>query len=258
MPVEFKEIPEEALEEATKKKPGRPKKVKEEEGEKKVEALVEETKNSNNSKSSKEEKTSKKVFISIDNTIEDIIKYQSEGVEIFFKDDPEDFLPLSQEEISQLNSINRTRYTIACGVRYQTLNLSDLKDSKKFFKPRPGFASATQRLTIKGGRPDMHYAWKRPDELQQYAYEGGRVCTDPNVRTFGGVDADGKTVRGSSTKTVSANGVDELILCEMPKERKEARDQAIAEKSIRRNKAVEATAMAELKAAGGQPFREKD
>lgn len=195
-----------------------------------------------------------KITITLDNTIEDIVKYQEEGKEIFFEDDADTFIELSMEDQAKLNALNRTKYTLACGIRYQKLNLSGINDSKKIIKPRPGFASATARLEVRGKKPGKHYSWKRPDELQAAEHEGTRVCRDPDVITFGGVDENGRSIHGSGVKTVSANGVTELILCETPAEVHNARMESIAELSVRRNKAVDTTAKSQLSAAGGNPF----
>ena len=198
--------------------------------------------------------SSKKIYITIDNNIDDVIKYQNEGKEIFFKDDPGEFIQLSQEDVKHLSPINLAKYMIGKGVSERNLDLSSVRDNHKFFKPRPGFASATDRLRIEGGRPDKTYAWKRADELMQVGYDGGKVCTDPNVRTFGGVNSDGTTLRGGTTKTVSANGEDELILVEYPKEVHDAIIARSDELSVRRNRAVDITAKEEIRKAGGMPF----
>jgi len=200
---------------------------------------------------SNKENNPKRINLTIDNTIEDIVKYQEEGVEIFFPDSDEEFIQLSEEEIKELNLFNKQKYNIACGVKYRTLRLDDVKHAHKVFKPRAGFASATDRLEIRGGDPSMHRFWKRPDELQKMNYEGGRVCKDPTVETFGGTDEYGKSNAGSSVHKVSANGVDELILCETPKERNIARRKAIESKSQNRNKAVDEAVKTEIAKLGG-------
>jgi len=195
--------------------------------------------------------SSKRVNLTIDNTIEDIVKYQNEGCEIFFPDSDDEFLQLSEEEIKELNLFNKQKYNIACGVRYRTLRLDDIKHAHKVFKPRAGFASATDRLEIRGGDPSMHRFWKRPDELQKVVYEGGRVCKDPSVTTFGGTDENGRSTTGGTTHTVSADGTDELVLCETPKERNIARRKAIEAKSQSRNKAVDEAVKTEIAKLGG-------
>lgn len=193
----------------------------------------------------------KRVDLTIDNTIEDIVKYQDKGYELFFVDSDEKFLQLSEDEVKELNLFNKQKYNIACGIRYRTLRLDEIKHAHKVFKPRAGFASATDRLEIRGGDPSMHRFWKRPDELQKVAYEGGRVCKDPSVITFGGTDEDGRSATGGTSHTVSADGIDELVLCETPKERNIARRKAVEAKSQNRNRAVDESAKNEIAKLGG-------
>ena len=199
----------------------------------------------------KTSKISKDIFISIDNTLEDIVKYQDEGSTLFFKDSKDEFKELSDVDVRELNAHNKQKYNLAKSIRYNTLRLDEVKDANKFFVPRTGFASATDRLEIRGGDPSMHQFWKRPDELQKVIYEGGRVCKDPNVVTFGGTDTNGRSLSGSSTHTVEANGEVELVLCETSKESNNARTRAIEAKSQNRNKAVDEAVKTEIAKLGG-------
>jgi len=203
------------------------------------------------------EKTSKmpkRVFISIDNTYESVIQYQHEGYSIFFADGEGELLDLSPDQIKELNPYNRKKYEVAKSISNKTFDLSSIKESHMKFKPKATFASATNRLRVENKNPNMHYAWKRQDELQQVIYDGGRICIDPNVQTFGSFDERGKSIKEKdSTHYVQANGEIELVLTETPKEINQIRRDAIDERSVRQNKAVDNTAKAELKALGGNP-----
>ena len=214
-------------------------------------AGVETSNNSNTSKVTKMVNSSNKVFISIDNTFEDVIQYQSDGRDIFFLDDEETFLQLSNDEVQQLDLFTREKYRIARAVATQSLDLDSIKTAHMKYKPRENFASATNRLLVRGGDPNKHYSWKRPDELQQVVYEGGKICIDPKVETFGGVDSLGRTLGGGTSHKVSANGETELVLCETTAESNDARIQDIEARSRRQNAAVETTAIAALDAMGG-------
>jgi len=205
----------------------------------------------NNSNISIPKENPKKIFISIDTSIQDIVKYQEEGCTLFFEDSKDKFKEFTDDEVKELNMYNRQKYNLAYSIVHNTLKLDEVKDQHKFFKPRAGFASATDRLEIRGGDPNMHRFWKRPDELQKVAYEGGRVCKDPNVVTFGGVDMNGKSLSGSSVHEVSANGEVELVLCETSKESNDARTKAIEAKSQSRNAAVDEAARTEIAKLGG-------
>lgn len=196
----------------------------------------------------------KRVFISIDNTIKDVIQYQDEGYNIAFVDTEGEFLQLTGEEIKTLTPYNRKKYDVAKGINNKTLDLTSIKTSHMQFKPKAYHASATNRLKIENENPDMSYAWKRQDELQQVIYDGGRVCQDPNVKTFGDFDIEGVPIgEKDSTHYVKANGEIELVLTETPKEIHKIKRDAIDDLSVRRNQAVDNTAKADLEAMGGNP-----
>ena len=205
----------------------------------------------------KDEKTSKipkRVFISIDKTFEDVIQYQSEGFSIFFPDGEGELLELNTEQRKKLNPYNAEKYRIAEAITNNSLDLSSIKTSHMKFKPKAAYSSATNRLRVENKNPRFHYAWKRQDELQQVIYEGGRICTDPKVKTFGSFDEHGEAVgEKNSTHYVKANGEIELVLTETPIEVYQANRDAIDAKSVRQNEAVDNTAKAELRAMGGDP-----
>ena len=203
------------------------------------------------------EKTSKipkRVFISIDKTFEDVIQYQSEGYSIFFGDGEGELLALTTEQRKKLSPYNAEKYRIAEAITNKSLDLSSIKTSHMKFKPKATYSSATNRLRVENKNPRFHYAWKRQDELQQVIYEGGRICTDPKVKTFGSFDEHGEAIgEKDSTHYVKANGEIELVLTETPIEIYQANRDAIDAKSVRQNEAVDNTAKAELMAMGGDP-----
>ena len=200
----------------------------------------------------KEEKTPKRVFISIDNTYEDVIQYQHEGYSLFFADGEGELLILTDEQKKKLNLFNAEKYRIAEAIINKTLDLSSIKTIHMEFRPKAAYASATNRMRIENGRPGMHYAWKRPDELQMCMYEGFKICQDPLIKTFGMFDENGSSLEGS-THYVQANGEIELVLMEIPQERSDARRKAIEDLSKKRNAAVDAAIKAELESLGGDP-----
>ena len=199
-------------------------------------------------------KTPKRVFISIDKTFEDVIQYQSEGYSIFFADGEGELLKLTAEQRKKLSTYNAEKYRVAEAITNKTLDLSSIKTSHMKFKPKATFASATNRLRVENKKPHLHYAWKRQDELQQVIYDGGRVCIDPEVQTFGSFDEHGKAIgETDSTHYVRANGEIELVLTETPIEVYQAKRDAIDAKSVRNNEAVDSKIKADLTAMGGDP-----
>ena len=181
-----------------------------------------------------------------------MIQCQHEGKSLYFDDSDEGFLKLSPEQQKELNPFNKEKYRIAESIAARTMDLSSIKTAHMKFAPKASYASATNRLKVENQRPDRWYAWKREDELQQVIYDGGRICTDPSVRTFGAFDETGEQIQNQdSTHKVQADGVVELVLTEAPMEVHQKRRDAIEEKSVQRNQAVDTKAKAEIDALGG-------
>jgi hypothetical protein len=78
-------------------------------------------------------------------------------------------------------------------------------------------ALANSKLEVAGKNPELHYAWRRPDQVRRDMLRGYRMCQDERVNTM--------ISRSSSLHTVSAMGEDELYLMEIPKEKKKALDE---------------------------------
>lgn len=200
----------------------------------------------------KNNKIPKRVFISIDKTFENVLQYQQEGYSLHFADGEGELLELTSEQVEELNLFNKEKYRVAVAITNKTLDLTSVKTSHMKFKPKASYASATNRLRVENKKPGLHYAWKRQDELQQVMYEGGRVCQDPDVTTFGAFNELGKPiVEKDSTHYVQADGEIELVLTETPDEINQLRRDAIDDRSVRQNKAVDTTAKAEIDALGG-------
>ncbi len=212
----------------------------------------EEKEDTKTSKTTKKEKKSKRVYIDLDKTYEDVIQYQDEGYSVFFADGEGEFLELTPNQQKELNPYNKEKYRIAEAITNKALDLSGIKTSHMKFKPKATYASATNRMRVENKKPGKHYAWKRQDELQQVIYDGGSICQDPEVKTFGAFDVRGKAVtEKDSTHYVQADGVIEQVLTEMSKEIHQAHRDAIDLKSVRQNEAVDNTARAEIDALGG-------
>ncbi len=210
--------------------------------------------NPNTLNKEKNKEMPKRTVISIDNTYESMIQYQDEGYSIFFADGKGELISLTPEQRKTLNPYNAEKYRVAEAIVNETLDLTSIKTSHMKFKPKATFSSATNRLRVENQNPRYHYAWKREDELQQVFYEGGRICQDPNIKTFGTFDEHGVALgEKDSTHYVKANGEIELVLTETPIEIYQAQRDAIDAKSVRRNEAVDNTVKAELEALGGDP-----
>jgi hypothetical protein len=105
------------------------------------------------------------------------------------------------------------------------------------------FASATARLRVDNKDPNMHYVWKRPDELRQAAYEGYKIAKGTNLRTFSGRP-------DSEVHRVGAMGDDELILMQIPGKLAEERQRAVGEKSKKRIERFDDASAEEIEKSG--------
>jgi len=190
----------------------------------------------------------KKFLITLDNTADEVVKFDAEGHELFFEDAPGKFLDLPDEVLKSLSAMTQTRYLVS--FRANT-KLRKKDEHPELFKTpgievSPRLASATSRITVKGKDPSKAYAWKRTDELQAASYEGWKVCQDPNVRSFGG-DV------GSSHR-IAAGGETEMVLMEVPKETESAMLVRDADKSKRRIDGADKATIEDMQRAGGLPY----
>lgn len=194
------------------------------------------------------EKVDKKITISVDNSPEEVVQWDSEGKRLEFEHDAKRFLRLPSDVVRELSYENKRRYYVSKGMAEETIDLSSY--DKRNIKPRPGFAMASDRLAVYNKKPGMEYCWKRPDELRQAHMDGYREVQDPDIKTFGG-DV-------GSTHTVGMYGDTELVLMEIPKETRDRQRAALRQKDEIRRKGVESTAIADLQRSGGKPYVPSD
>lgn len=257
--MEIKKKEKEAAKAATEMKPAGEKKTESPqeqvitEGAPKEKVVSQEKVSSSEKASKSEEKTkepnvSKTIEISIDNSPEDVIKYNNDGVKLLFAHEKGRFLRLPSEVARDLSHDNKQRYFVSKGMHEETLSF-DHYDQRKF-PPRPGFATATDRLEVRNQDPSKHYCWKRPDELRQAQMEGYRVANDPSLDTFGS--------ETGTSRTVGEQGQDELVLMEIPNEKREQQRAANRDKDHQRRKGVESSAMDDMIRSGGKPYIPKE
>jgi hypothetical protein len=193
-------------------------------------------------------KNAEKPIISIDTKVEDVVKWDSEGAELYFADDPEKFLELPSDVAGGLGFYNKQRYYTARNIMKGTMDLSGY--DKRKFKPQPGTATAGQQLRVDGKDSRFHYCWKRPDELQQAQRNGYRVADDPALDTFYG-DV-------GSTRTVGQAGSEEMVLMKIPREAWEKKQADNRTRSKARRAAVEENAINEMLKGGGKPYKPEE
>jgi len=187
-----------------------------------------------------------KIIVALDMTGADVIDLQEQGKDLFFSEDPDEFVDLIRvypEAFGELNKIHRDRFSVSYALYKVALRQQENPGSGITVTSNSG--SATQRMNVGHQNPKMHYCWKRPDQLQQAQYAGLKVSTDPDLVTF-------CSVPGSSHQ-ISANGKTELVLHEKPKAVHEAEQSALADKAMRKAHAVTEQAAEAVKRAGAAP-----
>jgi len=205
-----------------------------------------ETKGTNSSKAEEKSNNSKTVKVSVDNSPDEVVELNNQGVELYFDDTKDRFLELPPHIAEDLGFYNKQRYFTARNIVQGEL---DLSKNAKGYRPQPGQATAAEQMTVYGKDSRYHYCWKRPDELRQAERNGYRVANDPNLDTFYG-DV-------GSSHTVGEKGQEELVLMKLPKDVHEQRQADVVNKSKVRRASVEDNAMNDLKKGGGQPYQDQ-
>ena len=157
----------------------------------------------------------KNITITLDNSFEDVLKYDSDGYLMIFDDVPGRFMRLADKQFRELSPVNKGAYAVA------KLGHDDAvkqRDNPTFLKygDTSQYANPVDQLTVGGKDPGMAYSWKRPDQLRRVAMQGWKVDQDEGVDTF--------KRDASSVHTVGAadRGDAELILHKMPRDKYEA------------------------------------
>ena len=191
--------------------------------------------------SSSKESLNGKYIVTIDIPVKTVLKWDLENKDIFFDDEEDKFLELSEDIVKELSLVTKQRYKLAKRV-YDDAK----KDKEKYgdgleylskIKISGKHASATQKLKVHQQKKGFHVCYKRPDEVQSCLADGYRIAKD--VKTF---NSD-----VGSVHYVGSHGEPELILMELPEEEFQKRLKRDGDKSRR---FVEAVATDGLKALG--------
>lgn len=159
-----------------------------------------------------ERKLANKTVGSVDTTIEDVVKWDTEGRKLFFEDDEDKFLELTTEVVRDLSRANRMRYDLAKRIARGDAVVDTMTTAIQGFDSgdyavRPGSASAN--LAVLGKKEGMDYYWERRDNVNKRRSEGWQVDTDEDVRTIHKESCSHKTVGGENNP--------EMILVSRPK-----------------------------------------
>jgi hypothetical protein len=163
------------------------------------------------------------VLIKVDNTPKEVLKYNQEGAILQF--DADGFPELADDQVRELDYINKNCYLVAL----QALRMGNAARARNA-EVNPDGEPIYRRLRVLGGTaanklkppedmpPGMHWAPKRPDEVDEAEKEG---------------------YKKTGTLT-SINGAPELIGMMIPEERYQEHIHAVAQISAARGTAKQA------------------
>ena len=128
----------------------------------------------------------KQVVIDVDNTDEEVLKYDKDGFKIVFESSLESFKRLPDKIVEKLSYLSARTYWVSYGLwqAEQRQKLQGGPPQIQSFLP-PAGARASVRLKIDNKKSGMVYARCRPDLLGKFQRVGWSVCEDPKVKTFG-------------------------------------------------------------------------
>jgi hypothetical protein len=162
---------------------------------------------------------SKKVPISLDNSVEDAVKYDKDGLELSFDSTPGKFLELPDEVVKGLSVVNRTSYALSYLAHQTEVKQQDVQPTEDL-SIYARYSTPIRRLEVRWEskererefRKRWHLCWKRPDELQYCQSEGySKVTKSDGVISFAYDEKRGIHVVGVA-------GQPELVLMKCPVE----------------------------------------
>lgn len=131
---------------------------------------------------STEAKSMKKYTIGTGVKAEDVISYDREGAVLLFEVKG-DFLPLSEDIVSQLGRDNRTRYNIAKEFHENWRGEDHEKLVESFSVDKNLSGSASDKLHIQDTK-EWHYHWPREDTIAKYLALGYQIVPGDEANTF--------------------------------------------------------------------------
>jgi hypothetical protein len=189
--------------------------------------------------------------ISLDTSLDDMLKWDEEGRKLFFETDNGKFKRLSEKDVRKLSAKNKESYLMALLANQRE---SEAKPSEGL-QIRPEYAMASDRLGFEYPPEFLakfHPCLKRPDELGK-AYRDGytHVTAKDGVIGFGVSDDKGNIFVGTAGRV-------EQYLLKIPKEIADARLKAVGERSRGFIGAVDSQTEEKLERLGGKPFTPKE
>jgi hypothetical protein len=165
-------------------------------------------------KVAKKKVATRRMFVGVDKTYENVLQLQEQGHDLYFKDDEDTFLELTEEQVLGLSPKHKIRYTVAKRIVFGDDVIGDAVNGMagydtKAFNVREGSASAN--LAVAGKEPGWEHSWFRPDQHNNKLSQGWIVDeSSSHTRHSAGESGNRKYVGGQAKP--------ELILYRRPKE----------------------------------------
>ena len=153
----------------------------------------------------------KKIHVSVDKSIDDVLSYVDKGYDLYFDGSKEGFLKLPSDVYKLLPLEQKERYMVAkeefLGGDLIGTSTEGLQGWKRDFNITPGDPSS--KLQVLGKNENYEYRWTIPERLGKRASQGWEVDKDPNIRAYDQHDSEiGKPV----AKTVGGHQAPEYVL----------------------------------------------
>ena len=127
-----------------------------------------------------------KKHLGFDTPYEDVLKWQSEGHELYFDETGEEFLELTSEQVKELSPIHQMRYRMSKQIFDGTFDMDStvsatLGYDKDMYAKRPG--SASDKLKVWGKDEGWDYTFVREDSRARFEMDGWIPDTSPKTKT---------------------------------------------------------------------------
>lgn len=190
----------------------------------------------------------RKVVIGTGFNVDDMLALDSDGVDLMFEQ-TDKFLPLADAVAVRLTSLNKTRYNLAKEFHDAWRGDEHAEFVSKFSVDRQMVGSATDKLHA-DKVPGMRTRWFRPDRIAEARNRGYKILSADEANTYLGPTG--------GHHEVGRIGQTELVLMGIPEEIAKRRDADKVRKNNEMAGAYEASALAEMRQAGGSPFKAVD
>lgn len=207
--------------------------------------------------SAEEKKSVGRLYVDIDTPVEDVVRLDAEGVDLFFESDKGKFLALDETTLKGLSKLTRTRYEVSKALNEKHDPVMDGFSSKfsvigarnrqsevrKILRETPMTADALRMLTAYAGHGFIDRK-ARPDKMAHWMAKGYEVVKakadgspeDPNVLT------EMKAVDGHFETQGTKPNETEFVLMRAPVDVAAKNRQALDELALRQTQAAEADA----------------